>query len=631
MTNESLRRIWTAHLSGGQLSPEEERDLIEALKSSAETREALLFDLDLHRTLHAWGRSERDAPHFLRAFSRGSAAQGDATRFIQKVNSRIENIGIPEPERPGNPSQNPEGSFGPRARGARASTPRGSAIRPRGALVPALVAAAGFIAVLLFFALTSSTQAPSGPSRNDRPRQVRNREGKGDVESRAERIRGEGEDRPHEKEAKQKDVVPLGSKVSDLPPAERSVTKEATKDKDQDAPGPKEQLQATKPDDKGKASEPPKEEKSLQPLAPSVKPEGRTLTTVAILEEVTGQAFVLDSKGKGAAAPGAGLVPGRGLQTVGKPSRVVLRFPDKTRVELGPDTLLRDIGVEGGKRLTLEAGVLSAEVSRQPEQEPMVVSTPHGAVKVLGTTFRLLVDLDPRKGTRLEVDEGKVELRNLLGAQVEVTPGQYAVAQAGIDLVARSLPTDEIVLLPKQALLVGNEWALIKDRAASSGTALYSRETAYKIRSVGTGHVYDGVRNRSAYLLFSFQAEADKDYHLWMRGRSLPEDPKHLFTSELAVEPANAQLSLADGQAALAGDNAYSYTGFFHFPGYGWIGGRGELAKGDAVPLSIRFSRSGPQTLKIYVLQAPTWLDAVWLSATQKTRPEAGQTGPAKK
>jgi hypothetical protein len=261
----------------------------------------------------------------------------------------------------------------------------------------------------------------------------------------------------------------------------------------------------------------------------------------------------------------------------------------------------------------------------------MILTFPHGAAKILGTTLKLSVDPEPKKGTRLEVEEGRVELKNLSGAHVEVGSGQFAVAQEGMELVARMVPIDEILLSPRQAVLVGNEWIVAKDRGAAGGTALYSRETSYKIRKVGTGHVYDSVKNRPSYVLFNFQAEGGKDYHIWIHGRSLPEDPNHLVTSELAIEPANAQLSQVDGQAALAGDNAYSYTGFFHFTSYGWIGGRGEFGRADAVPLSVRFTQSGAQTLKIYVLQVPAWIDAVWLSATQKTRPEAGQAGPARK
>jgi hypothetical protein len=58
---------------------------------------------------------------------------------------------------------------------------------------------------------------------------------------------------------------------------------------------------------------------------------------------------------------------------------------------------------------------------------------------VVGTTLRLYVDPDPKKGTRLEVEEGKVELKNLAGKTVYVESGHYAVAGVGVELVTRKL------------------------------------------------------------------------------------------------------------------------------------------------------------------------------------------------
>jgi ferric-dicitrate binding protein FerR (iron transport regulator) len=502
-------------------------------------------------------------------------------------------------------------------------------------LVPTLIAACIFIGLFILFAIYSASPTPSGTDRGERRRQAREIGDQKAGPSGPEEKRQVAEGRLHEidrqKEKLQRPEFPLKSgpqpaerRDKELEKLEREKAQIDREVKEPLVPGPREPRNpAPEP---SKATTPPHSER------PQIaKEEMKTLTVVATVEEVSGQASLLLKEGKTAASPGKSLTVASGLETSGKASRAVLRFPDKTRLELGPNTVLRDVRIEGGKQIYVETGTVRAEVSKQPENEAMILATPHGVAKVVGTTLRLSVDPDPRKGTRLEVEEGRVELKNLSGAHVEVGSGQFAVAHEGMELVARMVPIDEILLSPRQAVLVGNEWIVAKDRGAAGGTALYSRETSYKIRKVGTGHVYDGVKNRASYVSFNFQAEGGKDYHLWIHGRSLPEDPNHQVTSELAVEPANAQLSQVDGQAALAGDNAYSYTGFFHFQGYGWIGGRGEFGKADAVPLSVRFTQSGAQTLKLYVLQVPAWIDAVWLSATQKTRPEAGQTGPARK
>jgi hypothetical protein len=350
------------------------------------------------------------------------------------------------------------------------------------------------------------------------------------------------------------------------------------------------------------------------------------------VEEASGEAYLVRQGEKSPARAGTDVQEGQGLEILG--GRVALRFPDKTRLEFGPGTVAGEVRAARAKRVVLQKGVLLAQVTKQPPDRPLTCATPSGEAKVVGTRFRLVADLDPKVGTRLEVQEGQVDLRNLSGRTAQVGAGQFAVAADGTELAARALPIDEILLLPRQARLVGGEWSLAKDRSALGATALHSRETSYRPRRVGATWVYEGVKNRPSYALFTFQAEGGKDYWVWIRGRSLPEDPSHLTTAEVAVELVDAQLTPPDAQAGLAADHAYGFNGFFRFPAYGWIGGNGEhpeQGRPDEVPLSIRFPRGGLQSLKVHALQAPAWIDAIWLSATQQTRPAAGQTGPAEK
>jgi hypothetical protein len=66
------------------------------------------------------------------------------------------------------------------------------------------------------------------------------------------------------------------------------------------------------------------------------------------------------------------------------------------------------------------------------------------------------------------------------------------------------------------------------------------------------------------------------------------------------------------------------------YTGYAWLGGYGEDGTSDTVPLSIRFTRAGLQTLKLYVIEAPMRIDGIWLSAAQTTRPPADQRMPVR-
>jgi ferric-dicitrate binding protein FerR (iron transport regulator) len=186
------------------------------------------------------------------------------------------------------------------------------------------------------------------------------------------------------------------------------------------------------------APEPREEPKPLPPQEPP-KPPRTQVVGIARIDKVEGAAFVVAKDGKSPAAAGTEFAAGQGLET-GSGGRIVLVFTDKTQVELGPDSTVADVKVEGGTRLALTAGTIRADVTPQPKLKPLVVATPHAEAKVLGTTLRVVADRDPKKGTLLEVDKGRVELRRLSDRKtVIVGSGQFAVAAVGSDLKAKPL------------------------------------------------------------------------------------------------------------------------------------------------------------------------------------------------
>lgn len=366
------------------------------------------------------------------------------------------------------------------------------------------------------------------------------------------------------------------------------------------------------------------------PPPPSPAPAPSETTRVdamgVVIDRVDGKVSLLASGEKTAAAAGVRVGPNQSLETEGGRSLATLVFADGTRLDLGGDTSIRDLAESSGprgKRLTLARGSLTARVARQAGG-PMVVATPQGEARVLGTTFRLVVD---GGSTKLEVSEGKVQLRRRDGKSVDVSAGHLAVAAPGVDLAARPLPIEEIVLLPEQARVSGAEWKLVKDPAAVSGSALEALDTAYKLKKSGNSLTYDSVRNRTAYVFFTFAADAGRDYHVWIRGETLATSDRKLH-DEIAIEPLNGTLSQKCRQLGWTGDNAYCYTGWCLYPAYYWLGGYGEDGTSDVVPLSIRFSRPGLQTLKLYAIETPMRIDAIWLSTTQGNRPAADQRPP---
>ncbi|MBV8880077.1 MAG: FecR domain-containing protein, partial [Planctomycetaceae bacterium] len=182
-------------------------------------------------------------------------------------------------------------------------------------------------------------------------------------------------------------------------------------------------------------------EKSLAELAARRREEAATLARVeedlakpeptrvsdpapapgAVLEAVEGEVAWV---GVPAAAPKAGQpVPeSAGLSTVGARSRLVVKLPDDTRLELKSDGRLEDFHATGDlKRLNLTKGTLLASVAKQTGARSLVVVTPHAEITVLGTRFLVQVGSDE---TRLDVEEGKVRNRRLSDKRtVEVAAG----------------------------------------------------------------------------------------------------------------------------------------------------------------------------------------------------------------
>jgi WD40 repeat protein len=152
---------------------------------------------------------------------------------------------------------------------------------------------------------------------------------------------------------------------------------------------------------------------------------------MARLERVEGDVYLVSGDTKELAAAGSELRSGQGLQTVGEESGAVIVYRDATRLEVGPDSSLGEL-IDGaqtsGKRVSLLAGFLGADVTKQPESRPMVLTTPHAQIVVQGTRFSLV---NSPEATRVDLEKGSVRLtRRSDGESVELAPGTFSIARA---------------------------------------------------------------------------------------------------------------------------------------------------------------------------------------------------------
>jgi hypothetical protein len=453
VNKEEIKVLWSQFLADQTLSEEQEAQLLDALEGDAELREELIADAELAGSLQAFGVSQRGQESFARAFSDCLAAKRAETGFIRKVKARLESE---------------KGSRGHGGGGVRHSerkpqtTRRWTSKRERFSPSPwtlALTAAVVLLAVTLFLVLSPSDPDPafSQKARDARARASREAEQTRQMERERmdrERALAESDARRHEAEAHLREIEEKrrilaqskpGSQEDPQAKEKREKDLEALRrDQERIEQELREAAELAKKAERQVPPAPPQEEKpSSSPVASGAQSPGTTQAVLARVEEVSGDTFLVTKEGKSPLALGANIVSTQGLLTGGGASRIVLRFPDKTRLDLGPQTMLTELKIDSGKQLALTQGTVLAVVSKQPKGEPMLFTTPHGEAKVLGTTLRLTVDPDPKKATRLEVEEGKVELKNLAGKAVYVESGHFAVAAAGVELTSKPVVARE--------------------------------------------------------------------------------------------------------------------------------------------------------------------------------------------
>jgi len=592
MDRDRVEEIWARLLVGTPLTPTEEEEFLQALSSDEALRRDLLEDEEVHRTLGSFARTGGGADDFLRSLSRRLNVESDATRFLKRVEARI------------GPSSAAEAPRRPRTR-------RAGSVRRRHPLGWALPAAGVFLGIVIVFFIAPSRTAPPnrGEAKGPPARPVKSVPA--DTEHPRERLAALERDRARLEEERRKALEARES--GRLKKAEEDLRK-LSEDfrKEQELLKGAEKLPAVqKPPTPGGPAAPPEVPKS----------EVRTLASVATVARVEGEAWALSQGRKLRLAAGDGLAPGQGLE-VGARGRLVIVFPDQTRVELGSGTVVGEVADKGGKGgigkwLAVEKGELAAEVRPQAKDQAMGIGTPHAECRVLGTTLRITVDMDAKVGTRLDVAEGKVRMtRPSDQKSVEVVSGHYAVAATGIEPVARR--SEEILLLPKQGRIFGDDWRRVRDDGASGGETL----EAPRVRAYSVSATQLKARGLG-YVEFTFDADANKDYTVWVRGRCLEgfhvaeHDQVFLRSFQATWTPRD------DTAATLSPD----FEGA-HFGGYSTHAARGWGKTNLEMPFRVRFAKAGRQKLHLYGTQTPMRIDAIWLSATQKTRPDDESTGP---
>lgn len=155
------------------------------------------------------------------------------------------------------------------------------------------------------------------------------------------------------------------------------------------------------------------------------------------------------------------LLPGERLPagtfaTAGEGAVARLRFSDATSLILAGNTRVALAG-RGQKRAVLYGGILSADVSPQPDESPLIIETPTALLEVLGTAFFVSADADH---TTLSVERGRVRLRRLADGGVVEVPAHHAV---------RASFKIQDSLRPEPTRMPGTHWRLELDDGPAEG------------------------------------------------------------------------------------------------------------------------------------------------------------------
>lgn len=189
-----------------------------------------------------------------------------------------------------------------------------------------------------------------------------------------------------------------------------------------------------------------------------------------------------------------------------------------------------EMSPQGGKRVQVISGQVSADITRQPEGMPVVLDTPTSTIEVLGTTLQVAAS-DSR--TRLAVNSGRVALiRHADGSRVEVGAGKQADTGRDSDepLSVGDLPPlpDEWILDFQSGLLDGwqcGKWIPEED-AVLAHPNLENGFNYYSISAPnawGQGHHSHFQVFSDSVLYLTYKMERPDDFMLMLNLRATPD------------------------------------------------------------------------------------------------------------
>lgn len=167
---------------------------------------------------------------------------------------------------------------------------------------------------------------------------------------------------------------------------------------------------------------------AFAPPQPLPKINVETAAGLVQLEEIDGEAFIMDESGESTPLiAGQTIQPGQQLRT-SEGGRAVILLPIVGRIELGADTTVRIMPPEASAQVHIERGTLQTDPGTQyVSTTPMSITTPHSLIRTSGSS---VITCGTGNTSSVEMGVGTAQVTDMGNGQTfKVTSGKIAVAK----------------------------------------------------------------------------------------------------------------------------------------------------------------------------------------------------------
>ncbi len=282
-----------------------------------------------------------------------------------------------------------------------------------------------------------------------------------------------------------------------------------------------------------------------------------------------------------------------------------LEYLDGTTVQLDGNSRILVQETERRKRLTLTSGQCIIDASPQPADAPIVLSTPHMTVRVLGTRFVLNVNSSE---SVVQMNEGTVDVEPVKGEARQVRAGEFACATKD------NLEAGDFYFEPGADFTVYRKYIEAEDGQGVDPNEIRTDNQA----SNNSFIVHRGRQNKAYYdnapeegvLKYHFSTPVEGEYSIYLRLKT-----PTIMADSFWVRVPEADPERSTGISRAAGWVKVNHVAFLTT---NWAWHRvNDATSSPTKPIVVRFHLpKGRCTLELAYREVDTQLDRIFITNT---------------